>query len=273
MSTRLARLAHAALLAAGLAGCALAPPGPAPPEPGSTRTRAAEPPRVYGVDGQLPPGRARQILRRLEQQDPGDLLARHLRATEGLVKAPLRVGNAVELLIDGPATHQAMYAAIDAARDTVNLETYILQYDIIGQAFADLLIRVRERGVHVNVLYDGVGSIGTPPAFFDRLRAHGVQVCEYNPVNPLHAHRGWKVNNRNHRKQLIVDGRIGFTGGINISGVYRTGSFSLRRRKPVEEGWRDTQVEVRGPAARDMQRLFVDSWREQCGEPCIFQTC
>jgi cardiolipin synthase len=268
MSRRRARIAHVALLGAALAGCAVAPPGPAPPAPGSGVVRPAEPPRVYGANGELSPGRARQVLRRLEQESPGDLLARHLRATEGLVQAPLRVGNDVELLIDGPATHQAMYAAIEAARDTVNLETYILEYDAIGRAFADLLIRVRARGVHVNVLYDSVGSIGTPPEFFDRLRAHGVQVCEYNPVNPLRGHSGWRVNNRDHRKQLIVDGRTGFTGGINISAVYRSGSFSLRRRKPpVEDGWRDTQVEVKGPAARDMQHLFIESWREQCGEP------
>jgi cardiolipin synthase A/B len=119
--------------------------------------------------------------------------------------------------------------------------------------------------VRVNLLYDGVGSLGTPVEYFERLRQAGVQVCEYAPVNPLRATRGWQLNNRDHRKILVVDGATGFTGGINISSVYLSGSFARRRKPPVQDGWRDTHVEVRGPAVHDLQQLFVQTWEDQCG--------
>jgi cardiolipin synthase len=246
-----------------LAGCAAAPPTPAPPPPGSAAGAAL--PAVYGAEGALPPARAKQVLQRLQREGQSDLLARHLRVTEGLIEAPLRVGNSVELLIDGPATLRAMYAAIEAARHNVNLETYILEADATGSRFADLLTRKRRQGVEVNVIYDAVGSLQTPRAYFDGLREAGVRVCEYNPVNPLEAPRGWRINNRDHRKILVVDGRTGFTGGINISSTYSSSSFRRRSKPPVEDGWRDTHVQVRGPAVHDLQRLFVDTWREQCG--------
>jgi cardiolipin synthase len=264
------RRAASALIALLVAGCAVAPPSPAPPPAGTVVAQGEAPPRVYDADGQLSPAGARQVLKRLDKQAPGDLLARHLRATEGLVEAPLRVGNSVELLIDGPATHRAMFAAIEAARHHVNLETYILAADPVGERLAELLLGRRAAGVRVNLIYDSVGSLGIPPAYLDRLRQAGVRLCEYNPVNPLKAKRGWRVNNRDHRKILVVDGQVGFTGGINISSVYASGSFSKRRRKaPVEEGWRDTHVEVRGPVVLDLQRLFVDTWRAQCGELAV----
>jgi cardiolipin synthase A/B len=261
------RRVHAALPVVLLAaGCAIAPPSPAPPPPHSATVAPATAPRVHGVSGALPPARARRVLSRLEQQSETDLLARHLRATAHLVDAPLRVGNSVELLIDGPATHRAMFDAIEAANDHVNLETYILEGDPVGQRLADLLLRKREQGVTVNVIYDSVGSRTTPREYFDRLRHAGVQVCEYNPVNPFRAKRGWRLNNRDHRKILVVDGRVAFTGGINISSVYSSGSFSRRKRKPpAEDGWRDTHVEARGPVVQDLQGLFLEAWRAQCG--------
>jgi cardiolipin synthase len=248
------------------AGCAVAPPSPAPPAPGEVPAQAAPLPQVHGAQGALPPARAKRVLQRLERQGSSDLLERHVHATEGLIEAPLRVGNSVEILVDGPATHAAMFAAIERASRHINLETYILEADEVGLRLAELLIGQRERGVKIQVIYDSVGSIGTPPEYFDRLRQGGVQVCEYNPVNPARAKRGWRINNRDHRKILVVDGEVGFTGGINISSVYSSGSFSRRKRRaPVEDGWRDTHVEVRGPVVQDLQSLFMDTWQHQCG--------
>ncbi len=87
-----------------------------------------------------------------------------------------------------------------------------------------------------------------------------------NPINPLKARGEWRLNNRDHRKILVVDGRVAFTGGINISEVYASSSFSrLRRKPPVEDGWRDTHIEARGPVVADLQRLFLDAWKQQCG--------
>ncbi|HEU5283614.1 MAG TPA: phospholipase D-like domain-containing protein [Burkholderiales bacterium] len=243
-----------------------APPLPAPP-PHQDTALAREQPRVHGARGPLPPQQASRILRRLERESDSDLLSRHLRAVEDLIDAPLRVGNAAELLIDGPATHKAMLGAIEQARDHVNLETYIIDADAVGQRTADLLLRKRSEGVQVNLIYDSVGALGTPPEYFERLRQAGVRVCEYNPVNPLKARGAWRINNRDHRKLLVVDGEVAFAGGINISGVYSSGSFSKRRRKPpVEDGWRDTHIEVRGPVVTDVQRLFLETWAKQCGE-------
>jgi cardiolipin synthase len=256
----------AALLACAACGCVTAPPLPAPP-PHQDAALAHEQPRVHGARGPLPPQQASRVLRRLERESDSDLLARHLRAVEDLIDAPLRVGNAAELLIDGPATHKAMLEAIEQARDHVNLETYIIDADAVGQRTADLLLRKRSEGVQVNLIYDSVGALGTPPEYFERLRQAGVRVCEYNPVNPLKARGAWRINNRDHRKLLVVDGGVAFAGGINISGVYSSGSFSKRRRKPpVEDGWRDTHIEVRGPIVADVQRLFLETWAKQCGE-------
>jgi cardiolipin synthase len=93
-----------------------------------------------------------------------------------------------------------------------------------------------------------------------RLQAHGINVCEFNPVNPLRG-RLFSLNNRDHRKILVVDGRIGFTGGINISSNYSS-SLALRKTRS-NLPWRDTHIELRGPAVRELQQLFVDSWRYQ----------
>jgi cardiolipin synthase len=169
----------------------------------------------------------------------------------------------VRLHVDGPAAHKAMFAAMAAARDHINLETYILDAGEIAERLAELLAKKLAQGVKVQVLYDGVGSIGTPRAYFKELKKIGVAVCEFNPVERLD-----KLNNRDHRKILVVDGRVAFTGGINISETYRSSSRRARRSpgRDLKDGWRDSQVEVRGPAAAQLQRLFLDNWALQdCG--------
>jgi len=150
-----------------------------------------------------------------------------------------------------------------AARDHINLETYILEAGEIGERLALIVGKKIDEGVKVNVIYDSVGSIKTPPEYFERLRSLGVAVCEFNPASDLA-----KLNNRDHRKILVVDGRVAFTGGINISAAYSTGSRSARLKpgRETKEGWRDTQVQVEGPVVEGFQRLFLDSWALQdCG--------
>ncbi|MCC7548872.1 MAG: hypothetical protein IT532_13985 [Burkholderiales bacterium] len=259
-----ARPLRAALAAAVflVAACATQPPSLAPPPPGSIPS-ASPAPRVHGTGGPLPAATSKRILRKLEKQAPGDLLAYHLRAIENIVTAPLRVGNSARLLIDGPATHDAMFDAMARARDHVKLETYILDTDPVGQELSAPLARKRAEGMQVNIMFDSVGVLSTPPEYFDGLRANGIALCEYNPVNSLKARGGWRLNNRDHRKILVVDGRIGFAGGINISSVYASSSFArMRRKPPVEDGWRDTHIEARGPIVADLQRLFLDAWKQ-----------
>ena len=122
----------------------------------------------------------------------------------------------------------------------------------------------------VRVLYDSVGSLGTPAAYFDRLRQAGIAVCEFNPVNPLRLQQDSRlsINNRDHRKLLIVDNQVAFTGGINISRVYSSSSFGQRRTSKPSAGeqppaWRDTHVRVRGPVAEQFRTLFEQNWQGQ----------
>ena len=127
--------------------------------------------------------------------------------------------------------------------------------------------------MRVNVLYDSFGSIGTPASYFDHLRANGVNVCEYNPLRRLGNLLSRALHLRDHRKLMVVDGRVGFIGGVNISSVYSAGSSPLaamagseaagRRRlsgDAAKPGWRDTHVRVEGPIVAQLQRLFMRHW-------------
>jgi cardiolipin synthase len=162
-----------------------------------------------------------------------------------------------------------MFSAIAAARDHINMETYILEDDEVGRRFMDALIEKQQQGVQVNLIYDSVGTLGTPAEFFQRLRDNGIRTLEYNPVNPATATAGWDLNERDHRKLLIVDGQTAFLGGINISSVYSGSSFR-RQSKTRPDGaqpWRDTDLQIDGPVVAELQRLFMATWREQQGEP------
>jgi cardiolipin synthase len=160
-----------------------------------------------------------------------------------------------------------MFGAMGRARDHVNLQSYILEDGEPGERLLAVLKDRAAAGVHVQLIYDSIGSIATPREYFERLREAGVRLCEFNPVKT----RLDKVNNRDHRKILVVDGQVAFTGGINISKSYASGSARTRRRaadteEKIEEGWRDTQVMVEGPVVAQLQRLFLDAWALQdCG--------
>ena len=260
-------LRRAALLAGALllAGC-----GSLPTINPDLALRRGEPVRVDGAHGPLSPERSKAVLDKLRQSggDSG-IFERHLALEQALSDTPLVAGTKVVLLKDGPATYRAMFAAIAGAKDHINLETYIVEDDEVGRRFADALIERRRAGVQVNMIYDSVGTLGTSKDYFERLKAAGVRLVEFNPVNPLTARAGWDVNQRDHRKLLVVDGRVAFLGGINISSVYSGGSYS--RNAPQRHGkglpWRDTDLQVEGPVVADFQRLFIDTWQRQKGPP------
>jgi len=248
-----------------LLGCAAAPPEA--PRPSTTNSAARSPaPKISDGRRELPLAESRAVVRKLSSKVGSELPARHLESVEGILETPLVLGNQAQLLVDGPATHAAMFKAIESARDHVNLESYILEAGPIGGRLASLLERKIGEGVTVNVLFDGVGSMSTPAAYFERLDEAGVALCEFNPVNPAKAKKGWHLNNRDHRKILVVDGRVAFTGGINISSVYSSSSFgrgNAPRDDPAEDGWRDTHVQLQGPIVADLQQLFLESWTSQ----------
>jgi cardiolipin synthase len=195
--------------------------------------------------------------------DPRSGLSRNLAVMESLGGSPVFAGNRVTLLNDGDATFQAMLTAIGSAKDHVNMETYIIDDDDVGRRFADLLIEKRAHGVTVNLIYDRLGSRRTPRSFFDRLKKGGVNIVEFNPLNPLRLPAHEVLYHRTHRKMLIVDGKSAFVGGVNIGSAY------LRRRIPGEGGaapsqlWRDTHLMVEGPAVTAFQELFFRTWTKQ----------
>ena len=228
------------------------------------------PVQVEGARGPLSAQKSAAILAELKRKSGNtDILDKHVALEQAIVGSPLTAGNKTVLLQDGPATYKAMLAAIGAAKDHINFETYIFEDDETGRQFADALLTKQAQGVQVNLIYDSVGSIGTPKAFFDRLKAGGIAVLEFNPVNPLTARKGWQVNNRDHRKLLIVDGRTVFLGGINISNVYSSGSSPSRSTPSSAKtaGWRDTQIQIDGPVADEFQKLFIATWTKQGGAP------
>jgi cardiolipin synthase A/B len=223
-------------------------------------------PVVENGKGPLSSARSKAILDDLKRRSPDtNILERHLALEQALVDSPLVTDNKVSLLQDGPATYKAMLTAIADAKSHVHMETYILEDDEVGRQFAQALIAKQKQGVPVAMIYDGVGALGTSAEFFKTLTDAGVQVLQFNPVNPLTAKAGWNVNQRDHRKLLVVDGRTAFIGGINISGVYSGGSLKSAQRKGPKLPWRDTHLMIEGPVVAEFQRMFIDTWTKQKG--------
>jgi cardiolipin synthase len=164
-------------------------------------------------------------------------------------------GNAVRLLRNGAETFPAWLEAIEAARERVSLEMYIFNDDPIGRRFADALIRAARRGVNVRVLYDFVGCRDTPAAFFQHMRQGGVHTVVYHKYR-FWRPRFWTLWRRNHRKSLICDGRIAFTGGLNIANDWVS----------LEDGggdWHDAVIQVEGPAVTAIEETFLHTWNRR----------
>jgi cardiolipin synthase len=223
-------------------------------------------PQIVSSKGLLSPQKSKAIMDRLKRAgNPTDILERHTTVVESITDSPLTKGNKVTLLADGPATYAAMFAAIKKAGNHINLESYIIEDDETGRKFAELLLQKQTEGVQVNLIYDSVGSMNTPAAFFKRLRDGGIQVVGFNPLNPLETPKSWGLTHRDHRKILIVDGKVAIIGGINISKVYSSNPFSRKHNEKAPIHWRDTDIQVEGPAVAEFQKLFLDTWLQQKG--------
>jgi len=265
---KLAAVAAFCLLAA--AGCATLPDTDA-----LIARHTAQAARFETARGPLSVQKSAAILAQLKRKSGDiDILEKQIVLEQAIVGSPLILGNKVTLLQDGAATYSAMFAAIRKAQDHINLESYIIDDDEIGRQFADLLLEQQGRGVQVNVIYDSVGGINTPKAFFDRLRQGDIELLEFNPINPLKVRAQWLVNNRDHRKLLIVDGRTAFIGGINISSVNSVGSVISRKKQTEGQSvaWRDTDLQIEGPAVGEFQKLFMETWEKQHGKPLAPKT-
>jgi cardiolipin synthase len=191
-----------------------------------------------------------QLTRQYDTDDP-----QFRRSLGVLLGPPLVEGNKVEVLLNGDQIFPAMLKAIREAKQTITFETYIYWSGSIGQEFTEALAERARAGVKVHVLLDWIGSMKIDEASMDRMRRAGVQLHRYHkPVS-------WKLarlNNRTHRKLLIVDGRIGFTGGVGIADKWRGHGQD-------EDHWRDTHFRVEGPVVGQMQAVFNDNWTKATG--------
>ncbi len=172
---------------------------------------------------------------------------------------PLLVGNRVKMMLQGDQVYQSMLDAIAQARSSVNLQTYIFVADRVGKQFVEAMVEKVRQGVECRLLYDPVGSIDSL-RFLDEVSHTGVAVHPFTPLNPLK--RRWQINLRNHRKLLLVDGRVGFTGGMNVSEKHLVDHPLLTRVK-------DYHFMLEGPIVHQMQESFVEDWYYACGEKLI----
>jgi cardiolipin synthase len=177
------------------------------------------------------------------------------RSMSVLLGPPLLHGNRIDTLLNGDEIFPAMLEAIRAARKTITFETYIYWSGEIGRQFADALAQRARDGVKVHVLLDWVGSQKMDKDLLERMRQSGVEIEKYHPL-------AWysidKLNNRTHRKLLVVDGRVGFTGGVGIAD-----EWNGHAQDP--DHWRDTHYRVEGPTVPQMQAAFADNWSKVSG--------
>ena len=180
--------------------------------------------------------------------DEYDRLTAYLRRVP---QAPLRLYNETEVYADCGRVYEAMLEALEEASQHICFQFYTFRFDGVGRRFQQTLMRKARSGVRVRFMYDGVGSYGIDRARLDELRAAGVETRVFLP--PLFALFHKRVNCRNHRKIVVIDGLTAFVGGINIGEEYVGGNGKLGY-------WRDTHLRIKGDAVRDIQQLFMEDW-------------
>jgi cardiolipin synthase len=183
---------------------------------------------------------------------PAEPVVPYRRALEGLLGVPATEGNQVDVLRNGERIFPAMFDAISAATSTIDFLTFVYWHGSVGAEMAALLAERAAGGVRVRVILDAIGAFSMDRGLVDRMVAAGAQVEWFRPVNKA---RFWEANHRSHRKVLICDEDVAFTGGIGIADEWRGDA-----RGPDE--WRDTHFRVRGPAVDGLRAAFVQNWAE-----------
>lgn len=179
-----------------------------------------------------------------------------LRSMSHLLGPPLVPGNQVKELINGDEIFPPMLAAIRAAEKTITFETYIYWSGEIGKEFAEALAQRARAGVKVHVLVDWAGSAKMDDDLLQLMTDAGVEILKYHPLHWYHLAR---MNNRTHRKLLVVDGKVGFTGGVGIADNWLGDAQD-------PDHWRDSHFRIEGPAVAHMQAAFMDNWIKTSGE-------
>ena len=189
--------------------------------------------------------------------EPAPEWANFSKLAERYGAAPMTSGNHLEHYEAGDPAFAAMLESIRGAREHIHLETFIFQPDELGAEFRDALTERAQHGVEVRVLYDAMGSVHLRSSFLRELEAAGGRVSVFLPINPWR--RRMQVNMRNHRKIMVVDGRIGFVGGLNVGDEYRS-------RMQRFGFWRDSHLRLEGPAVSGLQQIFIEDWDFAAGE-------
>jgi cardiolipin synthase A/B len=189
-----------------------------------------------------------------------------LRLAATLTSLAPTAGNEALLLVDNDLAFARMREAVEGARESIWSEYYIIANDETGHRFLEILTAKARAGVEVRLLYDAVGSMGLDAARLKALTSAGGKVEAFLPLNPLR--RRWSVHLRNHRKMIIVDGAIGFTGGMNMGDEY-----SGRSRRRGVQSFHDTHLRLRGPAVGELARTFAEDWSFAVGEQVAPPAC
>jgi cardiolipin synthase len=232
--------------------------------------------RIVGARGPLSSRQSKAVLGRLAAEAPdAGALERHLALEQAVAESPLFAGNQVRILRDGQQTFPAMFDAIRAAQHYLYLEYYIFEnVSSEGEQLVDLLVAKAQSGVQIDVIYDGIGSLGTPSEFLSRLQAAGIRLVEFNPPTSLGERGVFSINDRDHRKMLIADGGLVILGGVNLSSTYQSGPAAAngRSQSQPQEVWHDTDLQITGPVVGELEMLFREHWSEQQGPPLVAPT-
>lgn len=220
---------------------------------------------IQGVNKNLSQASVDNVINRLAGSDEAEaLLEKQLKITQSITNLPLIAGNDTELLFDGEETFKAIFDALESAKSHINLEYFIFENIIYKEtSLQELLIKKRSEGIAVNVIYDALGSAFTEALFFESLKNAGVKLTEYHSIDLENIN---DINHRDHRKMMIVDGKVAIVGGVNLSSAYhrksRFGSSGASKApKNAEEAyWRDTDLLIKGPAVAALQTLFLEHW-------------
>ena len=197
-----------------------------------------------------------------------EALQRHAAAHDPVSDCPLVEGNRVTLLPGGAEAMSAIFEVIEHATDHIHMEYYTFEnVHCGGRTMGELLQRKLAEGVEVSIIFDAVGSVDTPDAWFQTLRDAGAQVLEFRSLNPLRKHFSWRFNERDHRKIVVADGRVAVMGGVNLSRVYENPRSAGAPPNPDNAFWYDCAVRVTGPVVAEGQKEFLQMWERYGGDP------
>lgn len=206
--------------------------------------------RAGGLDKQMDKGRFLRDVNSRKTDDSGTDV--RINVFERLADMPMTKGNHIDLLIDGDATFDAIFKAIDDAKTYVLIEFFIVRADKLGTRLKDALLKKADAGVNVHFLYDEIGSQGLSKQYIQELNSHeNVEIHRFKTTRGR-ANR-FQINFRNHRKIVVVDGVVAFVGGHNVGDEYLG-------QGPEFSHWRDTHCRIRGPVVQETQLIFLDDW-------------